>query len=224
MVYNQDITLDLNTNTSYLVVGAKQGDNNSRTITATLLENGEPFRIPETTTASYRIRKPNGDGAWNIAEIIPAQHKVIITLTAADLSTSGRSFADILLTVGQTRLATVSFIIDVQAAPNIVNSALQSEAFGYLYAMVDQAGSIIESAQAWAEGKRSTEDVLGDSYSIYNTRGLTVSLDFNTFKQNVYPASVGKVTIYKYTYTSDGWEYDYNQFIMNIEDGNYECI
>jgi hypothetical protein len=48
--------------------------------------------------------------------------------------------------------------------------------------MVDQAGSIIESAQAWAEGKRSTEDVLGDSYSIYATRGLTVNLNFETFK------------------------------------------
>ena len=216
MIYNQDITLDLNTNTSYLVVGAKQGDNNGRTLTATILENGEPFRIPETTQASYRIRKPNGDAGWNSADIYPLEHKVVITLTAQDLSTSGRCYADILLTVGTTRIGTVSFIIDVQAAPNIVEGALASEAFGYLYDMVDQAGSIIESAQAWAEGKRSTEDVLGDSYSIYATRGLTVNLNFETFKQEIDPPTIGKVTVYTFTYTTEGWEYGYNNEIVDM--------
>ena len=216
MIYNQDITLDLNTNTSYLVVGAKQGDNNGRTLTATILENGEPFRIPETTQASYRIRKPNGDAGWNSADIYPLEHKVVITLTAQDLSTSGRCYADILLTVGTTRIGTVSFIIDVQAAPNIVEGALASEAFGYLYNMVDQAGSIIESAQAWAEGKRSTEDVLGDSYSIYATRGLTVNLNFETFKQEIDPPTIGKVTVYTFTYTTEGWEYGYNNEIVDM--------
>ena len=216
MIYNQDITLDLNTNTSYLVVGAKQGDHIGRTLTATILENGEPFRIPETTKASYRIRKPDGQAGWNNADIYPSEHKVVITLTSSDLSTSGRCYADILLTVGATRIGTVSFIIDVQAAPNIVEGALESEAFGYLYDMVDQAGSIIESAQAWAEGKRSTEDVLGDSYSIYNTRGLNVSLNFETFKNNIDPPTIGKVTVYTFTYTVDGWEYGYNNDIVDM--------
>lgn len=216
MIYNQDITLDLNTNTSYLVVGAKQGDHIGRTLTATILENGEPFRIPETTKASYRIRKPDGQSGWNNADIYPSEHKVVITLTSSDLSTSGRCYADILLTVGATRIGTVSFIIDVQAAPNIVEGALESEAFGYLYDMVDQAGSIIESAQAWAEGKRSTEDVLGDSYSIYNTRGLNVSLNFETFKNNIDPPTIGKVTVYTFTYTTDGWEYGYNNDIVDM--------
>ena len=224
MIYNQDITLDLNTNTSYLVVGAKQGDNNGRTLTATILENGEPFRIPETTQASYRIRKPNGDAGWNSADIYPLEHKVVITLTAQDLSTSGRCYADILLTVGTTRIGTVSFIIDVQAAPNIVEGALASEAFGYLYDMVDQAGSIIESAQAWAEGKRSTEDVLGDSYSIYSTRGLTVSLNFETFKQEIDPPTIGKVTVYTFTYTTEGWEYSYNNEIVDMPSLGFTII
>ena len=224
MIYNQDITLDLNTNTSYLVVGAKQGDNIGRTLTATILENGEPFRIPETTKASYRIRKPDGEGGWNSAEIYPLEHKVVITLTAGDLSTSGRCYADILLTVGTTRIGTVSFIIDVQAAPNIVEGALASEAFGYLYDMVDQAGSIIESSQAWAEGKRSTDDVLGDSYSIYSTRGLDVSLDFETFKSTIDPPSIGKTTVYSFTYTSEGWEYGYNNELIDMSELGFTIV
>ena len=55
-------------------------------------------------------------------------------------------YTDISFRNGSTHIATVSFIIDVQAAPNIVEGALASEAFSYLYDMVDQAGSIIESS------------------------------------------------------------------------------
>lgn len=218
MVYNQNITLDLNTNNAYVVVGAKQGDNIGRTLTATIVEDGELYRIPETTKASYRIRKSNGEGGWNSAEIYPSEHKVVITLTAQDLSVSGRCYADILLQNGSTRIGTVSFIIDIQAAPDIVDDALKSKAFGYLQDMVDQASNIIESAQAWAEGKRSTEGVLGDSYSIYSSRGINVSLNFDTFKENIIPSSIGKETIYNFTYTSEGWEYQYSNEIVNMSD------
>lgn len=216
MIYNQNITLDLNTNSSYVVVCAKQGDHASRTLTATLLENGELFNIPEGTAASYRIRKSNGEGAWNNADIYPQEHKVIITFTSTDLSVSGRSFADIVLTFGGARIATTSFIIDVQAAPNIINDALRSDAFGYLYSVVDQANYTIESAQAWAEGKRSTEDVLGDYYSIYAPSTLTVTLNFDTFKQNAIPSTIGKLTDYVFSYTANGWEYQYNTTIIDL--------
>jgi hypothetical protein len=40
---------------------------------------------------------------------------VVITLNATDLSTSGRCFADVLLTNGSTQLGTVTFIIDVHS-------------------------------------------------------------------------------------------------------------
>lgn len=221
MIYNQNITLDLNTNSSYVVVCAKQGDHISRTLTATILENGELFNIPEGTTASYRIRKSNGDGVWNNADIYPQEHKVIITFTSTDLSVSGRSFADIVLTFGGARIATTSFIIDVQAAPNIVDEAVQSDAFGYLYSVVDQANYTIESAQAWAEGKRSTEDVLGDYYSIYAPITLKVALNFDTFKQNAIPSTIGKLTDYVFSYTLNGWEYQYNTTIVDLTEWGF---
>ena len=208
MIYNQDITLDLNTSTSYLVVGATQGDNKSRTLTATILKNGELFTIPDGTLASYRIRKPNGQATWNNAEIYTSESKVVITLNATDLSTSGRCFADVLLTNGSTQLGTVTFIIDVQAAPAIAQGVIESEAFGYLYSIIDAANNTIESAQAWAEGKRGTEDVLGDSYITKSSNNLSVSLDFETFKNNITSPSIGKLTTYNFLYTNNNWEYN----------------
>ena len=209
MIYNQDISLDLNTNTSYLVVGAKQGDNIGRTLTATILENGETFNIPSNTSASYRIRKPTGKSVWKTAEIYPhPANKVKITFDTSDLDTSGRNYADILLRQNATRIATVSFIIDIQAAPNIVEGATESEAFNYLYDMVDEAGNIIESAQAWTEGKRGSDEVIGDSYTIAAPSQLNVSLDFDTFKENIEPTTINKVTDYTFIYMNGEWEYN----------------
>lgn len=209
MIYNQDISLDLNTNTSYLVVGAKQGDNIGRTLTATILENGETFNIPSNTSASYRIRKPTGKSVWKTAEIYPHPvNKVKITFDTSDLDTSGRNYADILLRQNATRIGTVSFIIDIQAAPNIVEGATESEAFNYLYDMVDEAGNIIESAQAWTEGKRGSDEVIGDSYTIAAPSQLNVSLDFDTFKENIEPTTINKVTDYTFIYMNGEWEYN----------------
>ena len=216
MIYNQDISLDLNTNTSYLVVGAKQGDNIGRTLTATILENGETFNIPSNTSASYRIRKPTGKAIWKTAEVYPhPANKVKITFDTSDLDTSGRNYADILLRQNATRIATVSFIIDIQAAPNIVEGATESEAFNYLYDMVDEAGNIIESAQAWAEGKRGSDEVIGDSYTIAAPSQLNVSLDFDTFKENIEPTTINKVTDYTFIYMNGDWEYNGELVDMN---------
>lgn len=208
-IYNQNITLDLNTNNSYVVVGAKQGDTYSRTITATILNNGVLFDFPINAIASYRIRKPDGSGTWNNAEINSAKHQVIITLTSADLSASGRSYADIVITATNARIGTVSFIIDVQAAPNISTKVLESDAFGYLYSVIDSVQDIVESAQAWAEGKRNTESVLGDEYSIQTTGSLQIELDFDAFKENAIPSSINKVTVYNYLYNQGVWFQDY---------------
>ena len=146
MTYNQNITLDLNTNTSYVVVGAKQGDYNSRTITATILQNGELCYFGDNTSASYRIRRPDGYANWAEATILPSRSRIQITLSAADLEVAGRCYADILIKDGSESLGTTNFIIDVQAAPNIAESAVQSQAFSYLQNMVYKADRIIESA------------------------------------------------------------------------------
>ena len=98
MIHNQNITLDLNTNNAYIVVGAKQGDNMGRTITATILENGEIMNISSQAMASYRIRKPNGEGIWKSAKLYPHPfNKVEIVFDTEDLDTAGRCYADISL-------------------------------------------------------------------------------------------------------------------------------
>lgn len=144
MIYNQDISLDLNINVPYQVVSAKQGDNISRTLTITILKDGDLFDMPSNIKASYRIRKPDNYSSWNDAQVYPSEHKVIITLTSADLAVAGRCYADILFTVGTAQIGTASFILNVQQIPNIVNNVLGSNEFEHLENLINQANKVIQ--------------------------------------------------------------------------------
>ena len=133
MIYNENITLDLNTNTSYVVVGAKQGDS-GRTITAKIMDNGNLYSIDNNITTVYRIRKPSGAGIWNEATAYPSNSSVVFTLSSQDLSEAGQNFVDISFMDEDTILSTVNFIIDVKPIPNLVDSAVPSSLIEYFHA------------------------------------------------------------------------------------------
>lgn len=98
MEYLQEITLELNSNTAYTTVGAKQGDHVSRVIKVHITQNGEDWEIPVGVSASYRVRKPDGYAIWNEAVIDNNENVVLITLTEQTLAAAGRAYADILFT------------------------------------------------------------------------------------------------------------------------------
>lgn len=216
MVYNQNINLDLDTRAPSVIIGAKQYDNNSRTITATILENGKALNIPSNALASYRIQKPNGRVSWKNAPIDYAKSAVKIILRAEDLSVSGRNIVDVVLTIGSFTLGTTNFILDIQPAPDIHTVEQDSESLSHLEELVQQANFIIEGAQAWAVGRRGDEAVVTDSYTIGAPEGLNVTLDFETFKSQITPKTAGATITYIFTYTTDGWIYSYNNSIVDM--------
>ena len=62
MEINDSITLDLSGKTQIIPVYAKQGDQNSRTLTVTLVDNGVTYTIPSGAVARFAMRKPqSGD-------------------------------------------------------------------------------------------------------------------------------------------------------------------
>lgn len=207
MIYNQNISLDLNTRTPNLIIGAKQFDNNSRSITATILENGNIINIPSNAEVTYRIQKPNGRCEWNRAELLKNENKIRILFSNDDLSQAGRNIVDVLITVGTFSLGTTNFILDVQNAPSIADMQEDSESVGYLEQIVGQAHEVIAQAQAWAEGKRGDEEIVTDDYEIGAPSHINVSLDFATFKSNIVPNDSGTTVDYTFTYSDEGWVY-----------------
>ena len=87
MEINDSITLDLSGKTQIIPVYAKQGDQNSRTLTVTLVDNGASYTIPSGAVARFAMRKPqSGDNVLDDAAI--SNNQVEITLTQQMLAES----------------------------------------------------------------------------------------------------------------------------------------
>lgn len=165
MEFISDIVLDINSNTAYTVVGAKQGDNNTRVVTAHLTQNGAPYQIEAGATATFRFRKPDGKAIINDAEIKDYNEGIIaIGLTSQALAAAGRGYADIVLTKNQQILSTVSFIIVIMASPQVLSEIISSNEFGYIEDIVASSRNTIYESEAWAVGERAGQPVSSENF------------------------------------------------------------
>lgn len=210
MIYQQEITLELNSNTAYTTVGAKQGDTYTREIAVHITADGIPWTIPNGVVASYRIRKPDGTAVWN--EAIIKDNAVIVTLSEEALSVAGRAYADIVLYTNSGKaqvLSTVSFIIIIMSSPNISKAVASSNEFGYIQQVVDDANAVISESEAWATGTRKGVPVLAGNFisEITSGGGFTYTIDKDIFRQyvGIFP---GETNVWTLTYISAlaGWE------------------
>ena len=210
MIYQQEIFLELNSNTAYTTVGAKQGDAYTREIVVHITADGIPWTIPKGVVASYRIRKPDGTAIWN--EAIIKDNTVIVTLSEEALSVAGRAYADIVLYTNSGKaqiLSTVSFIIIIMSSPNISKAVASSNEFGYIQQVVDDANAVISESEAWATGTRKGVPVLAGNFvsEITSGGGFTYTIDKDIFRQyvGVFP---GETNTWTLTYISAlvGWE------------------
>lgn len=235
MQFLQELSLELNSNTAYTTIGAKQGDGNSRVIKIHITENGLDWSIPQNVQVSYRIRKPDGYATWNSATVDLTENVVFITLTSQDLAAAGRAYADIVFSVGTGEqrqiLSTVSFILIIMAAPNIAEEIVSSNEFGEILDLTENAKIILNEGEAWAIGTKSGVPVLADSFS-YKTVGVTYgdcTIDTQVFREYVgtFP---GYTIQYVFTYIEgpsadhpDGiWQVAYNnELLYDIDLSNY---
>lgn len=201
--YLQEITLDVNSNTAYTTVGAKQGDNLSRVIKVHLTENGRDKQIEAGTSAYFRFRKPDGKAIVNIATI--EDNAIYIVLTSQTLSAPGRGYADITLQSGTTILSSVSFILIIMAAPQVVEQITSSNEFGYLNAVVSDAVTVINEAEAWAKGTRGGAPVVSsDKFEATEDSSVIDGIEVNesTFMSKV-GSNPGLSRTYTFTFTEN---------------------
>ena len=187
----QEITLELNSNTAYTTVGAKQGDSGSRVIKVHITENGQPWTIEPGVSASYRVRKPDGYSIWNSATIpTPNPENVLyLTLSEQTLAAAGRAYADILFTegTGETAhvLSTVSFIIIIMAAPDITKNVASSNEFSQILSIVSDADAVLDEAEAWAAGTKKSVPIAADDIDLENNGTFTCAINETKFRSVV---------------------------------------
>lgn len=209
MEYVQELTLELNSNTAYTTVGAKQGDNNSRIIRVHLTQNGEDYTIPSGASAYFRFRKPDGKAIINVATI--EDNTIYIVLTSQTLAAAGRGYGDITLQSGSDILSTVSFILIIMSAPDVVSQVVSSNEFGYLNAIVADATNTIYESEAWARGTRGGVDVVSTSIFSPSFGPISSTIQAISVDQSVFMAKVGSTPgasrVYTYTWTvNNNWQ------------------
>lgn len=159
MEFIQEISLELNSNTAYTTIGAKQGDADTRVVKVHLTQNGEDYPIPEGVSAYFRFRKPDGKAIVNRVSI--NDNTIFLTFSKQTLAVAGRGYGDITLQSGTEILSSVSFILIIMASPSVADEIISSSEFGYLTSVVADANNIIYEAEAWASGTRGNNPVIG---------------------------------------------------------------
>lgn len=169
MEYIQEITLDLNTHSAPLIINAKQNDTDSRILLVHFTKNGEEYRININNSVAFRVRKPDmhlilDDG------IVNNDGTVKVILTQQCLAMAGRAYADLVeFNSSGQMLSTVSFIIDIQAMPDVMgNEAISSDEFLYLKSFIDRGNQIAGMAQVWANGYNGDVPVTSDDPAYNN--------------------------------------------------------
>ena len=161
MEYVEEITLELNSNTAYTTIGAKQGDADTRTVWIRLTQNGEDYHIDDDVTAYFRFRKPDGKAVVNRTRI--ENNKIQLVFTRQTLAVAGRGYGDITLQRGTQILSSVAFIVIIMASPEVGSELTSSNEFGELVAVVGDAHNIMYEAEAWAAGTRGGVEVVGEN-------------------------------------------------------------
>lgn len=166
--YTQEITLDINTNTAYQVVSAKQGDTGSRWVLIHLTKNNIPYSATPGNNAQFRCRKPDGHAVINPA-VINNDGTITVELTSQTLAVAGRGYADVVESDGEGNvLSSVSFILLIMAAPDVAGNATSSDEFQKLNELVSRSDELISEAEAWARGTKNNMDI-GDATYVEDT-------------------------------------------------------
>lgn len=153
MEYIQEITLELNSNSAYPVVNAKQNDVDTRILHIHYTKDGAEYKVNHNNSVALRLRKPDMRLVFNDG-VVNQDGTVNVTLTYQCLTTAGRAYADLVeFNSNGQMLSTISFIINIQASPDVIGTeAISSNEFLYLKSFIDRGNSIIGEAQEWANG------------------------------------------------------------------------
>ena len=136
IVFDQEITLDFNTNNAFSVVSIKQGDS-ARRLAIYLTKDGNPYRIDPTHGFYFRMRKPDGKAIVNPAfvkidntNIDTDNGYIVVEITEQTAAVAGRGYADLIEYDDKGKmLSTICFIVNVMSYPAVGEGIISSNEF-----------------------------------------------------------------------------------------------
>ena len=162
----------------YILINAKQFDKNSRFLSVTCYNHGEPFVLSSAQHSAYiRYKKADEHSVFNFCEI--NKGRIIVELTEQMLASDGICYADlVIVNKGEANidadtgeivtiedasiLSTMTFCIDVSETA-VVNSDIESKyEFNVLNETLEKYEAdyqnVVKMAKSWAEGGTGIRD------------------------------------------------------------------
>ena len=111
------------------MVSAKQGDKATRYIIATLLNNGDPYIIPEDARVAFNVEKPDKKHVYNTCTYMGSE--VTIELTNQTLAAAGTAYCDIEVRTSDSMqiITSASFEIEIEKSQRNDNALISSNEF-----------------------------------------------------------------------------------------------
>lgn len=149
MEYTQNIQLDFNTASPRLVVYAKQGDADTRTLHVSFTKDGNEYKPSTSNSIMLRLRTPDGQSTVN--NYTPNDDGTVdVRLTPEMLLTAGRAFADLVeYDGGENILSTMTFIVYISDSPSIDPSATSTDNNTF-FNFIGNAQRAVDDAQTYA--------------------------------------------------------------------------
>ena len=120
-----NITMEMSGDLKKYMVSAVQGDRATRCVLVKLVNNGEPYMIPDGARAIVNIKKPDGKFVYN--KCTYSGNEVTIDLTSQALAASGTAYCNVeIRTVDDTQIITsATFEIEIETTQRS-DSAIES--------------------------------------------------------------------------------------------------
>lgn len=173
MKVTSQITVDLLHPNVATLVYAKQADQQSRFISATLLEGSQPWTPPASALAAVRYRKPDGTIGWydttenKAAAITTSGNVATIQLAAQALTVSGNVYIELeFYTQSAEKLSSFAWILAVEASAVSDGEIESSDYFNVLaetLAEIVKALPNIQKADKYAQAAAQSATQAADS-------------------------------------------------------------
>ncbi len=120
-----NITMEMSGGIKKYMVSAVQGDRATRCVLVKLVNNGEPYMIPDGARAIVNIKKPDGKFVYN--KCTYSGNEVTIDLTSQALAASGTAYCNVeIRTADDTQIITsATFEIEIETTQRS-DSAIES--------------------------------------------------------------------------------------------------
>ena len=120
-----NITMEMSGDIKKYMVSAVQGDRATRCVLVKLVNNGEPYMIPDGARVIVNIKKPDGKFVYN--KCTYSGNEVTIDLTSQALAASGTAYCNVeIRTADDTQIITsATFEIEIETTQRS-DSAIES--------------------------------------------------------------------------------------------------